>query len=172
MRVQRYDLVLAFYPHARGFAYIVFEGPHSPVDWGMSDLPHKQKRAACLRRLAFLLNQYHPDVVVLRNMRRRSDSNGARAFMESMEILCEEAGAANLAICRNQIRSAFAHLGSTKRHAIAREIAKHVPIFGPLLPPVRKIWNGEDRRMGLFDAAALALTFFHSQRECALEGDA
>ena len=29
-------------------------------------------------------------------------------------------------------------------------------------PPPRKPWMSEDRRMGLFDAAALALVFFQS----------
>ena len=35
----------------------------------------------------------------------------------------------------------------------------------PYLPPIRKIWKSEDSRMGLFDAAALALTFFHQRRD-------
>jgi hypothetical protein len=33
-------------------------------------------------------------------------------------------------------------------------------MFAPYAPPIRKIWNGEDRRMGLFDAIALALAFY------------
>jgi hypothetical protein len=63
-------------------------------------------------------------------------------------------------ISRTQIKGAFAIVGMPTRYAIATAIARHIPIFAPFLPPPRKIWNGEDRRMGLFDAAALALTFF------------
>jgi hypothetical protein len=29
-----------------------------------------------------------------------------------------------------------------------------------MLPPKRKVWDAEDSRMGLFSAAALAITFF------------
>jgi hypothetical protein len=31
------------------------------------------------------------------------------------------------------------------------------------MPPVRKIWMSEDRRMGIFDAVSLAVTFFHTK---------
>ena len=47
-----------------------------------------------------------------------------------------------------------------KSTAIAETIAKRIPMFASYVPPIRKIWNGEDRRMGLFDAAALALAFY------------
>ena len=40
----------------------------------------------------------------------------------------------------------------------------HIPAFEAFLPEPRKWWNSEDPRMGLFDAAALALTFFHSSK--------
>ncbi|WP_156527887.1 hypothetical protein [Bradyrhizobium stylosanthis] len=44
----------------------------------------------------------------------------------------------------------------------AERIAKHIPAFEQYVPPPRKPWMSEDRRMGLFDAAALALTFFQT----------
>jgi hypothetical protein len=34
--------------------------------------------------------------------------------------------------------------------------------LGRFLPPPRKLWKSEDARMGIFDAAALALTFFYT----------
>jgi hypothetical protein len=40
----------------------------------------------------------------------------------------------------------------------------HREIFEGLLLPPRKWWMDENPRMGLFDAAALALTFFYSLR--------
>jgi len=48
------------------------------------------------------------------------------------------------------------------RRSLALVIAQHIPAFERYLPPPRKPWMSEDARMGLFDAAALALTFFQS----------
>jgi hypothetical protein len=153
---RRHDtLVLAFYPHARGFSYVVFEGPLSLVDWGMSDVSAKRKTPMCLRRLALLLDQYRPDAVVIREMpqgRLAKLSEAITKLVESQRIVVA-------AVSRDRIREAFAALGSPTRYAIVQAIAKQIPVLGPYVPPVRKIWYGEDRRMGLFDAASLALTF-------------
>jgi hypothetical protein len=67
-------------------------------------------------------------------------------------------------VTRKHIRETFAYLGSPTRYAIVEAIAKHIPMFASYAPPIRKIWNGEDRRMGLFDAVALALVFFKNQK--------
>jgi hypothetical protein len=39
----------------------------------------------------------------------------------------------------------------------------HIPAFERYVPPPRKPWKSEDARMGIFDAAALALTFFKDE---------
>jgi hypothetical protein len=54
---------------------------------------------------------------------------------------------------------------SPTKGGIAETIAKHIPAFDRFLPPRRKLWMSEDVRMGLFDAAALAFTFFYGQAE-------
>jgi hypothetical protein len=158
MKAERDDLVLAFYPHARGFSYVVFEGSLSLVDWGMSDVPAKRKTPVCLGRLSFLLDQYGPDGVVIRQVpqgRLAKLSEAITELVESRRIVIA-------AVSRDRIREAFGHLGSPTRYAIVQAIAKRIPVLAPYVPPVRKIWYGEDRRMGLFDAAAMALTFFES----------
>ena len=155
MSTRRHALILAFYPHARGYSYVVFEGPLSLVDWGMSDIPAKRKTLTCLRRLSFLLDQYRPDAVVIRQIsqgRLATLSEAITKLVKSRRIVIAE-------VSRGRIREVFAHLGSPTRYAIVQAITKRIPVLAPYVPPVRKIWNGEDRRMGLFDAAALVLTF-------------
>lgn len=159
MTAKRCDLVMAFYPNARGFAYAVFEGPLSPVDWGMSDIPHHGRVSACVRRLSVLTGRYRPDVLVLRKG-SESGTGSANTLIEAAEELAAWDGLPTYQLSRKNIKRAFADIGSPTRYAIAEAIAKQIPMFAPLLPPPRKIWNGEDGRMGLFDAAALALTFF------------
>jgi hypothetical protein len=159
MKSRRYDLVVAFYPHARGFSYVVFEGSLSPVDWGMSDVPAKEKIRRCLQRLSLLLDQYQPDALLIREV---SNARRMRSITGLLAAIREEArvrGLFTAAISRKQIRETFSYLGSPTRHEIARAIAKLIPTLAPYVPQARKIWNGEDRRMGLFDAAAMVLTF-------------
>ena len=156
MSRQDYALILAFYPNARGFSYALFEGPLSLVDWGMCDIRGRRKTPICLRRLSFLLDQYQPDAVVIRQI-----SQGRLATLS--KIITELVKSRRIVIAtvsRDRIRKAFAHLGSPTRYAIVQAIAKQIPVLAPYVPPVRKIWYGEDRRMGLFDAAAMALTFY------------
>ena len=59
------------------------------------------------------------------------------------------------------IRQAFSETGAVTKHEIAQVLAKDFPELAPRLPPVRRIWMTEDCRMAIFDAASLALTFFH-----------
>ena len=79
---------------------------------------------------------------------------------EAITALVESRRIVIAAVSRDQIREVFAHLGSPTRYAIVQAVAKRIPVLDPYVPPVRKIWYGEDRRMGLFDAAAMALTFY------------
>jgi hypothetical protein len=164
MKCRQYGLIVAFYPHARGFAYVVFERPLSPVDWGMSDVPAKQKARRCLRRLSLLLDQYQPDALLIREV---SNTHRMRSIAGLLAAIKDEASVRGLftaAISRKQIRETFAYLGSPTRRAIAEAITKDIPIFASYAPPIRKIWNGEDRRMGLFDAVSLLLTYERTAR--------
>lgn len=163
MKVRPHDLILAFYPHARGFSYIIFEGALAPVDWGMSDVPFVAKAATCLRRLSKLLDQYRPDALLIRDMPRGNGKNTSAALLDAMKELANRRGVTVALVSRKHIREAFAYLGSPSRYAIVEAIAKHIPMLAAYVPPKRKIWNGEDRRMGLFDAAALALTFYRDK---------
>lgn len=150
------ELVLAVYPNARGFAFVLFEGPGSVVDWGITEATANDRDARCLQRVARLLKKYRPDVLVLRQMWHGRHADLARG----LAALAAEAGIPAVVVSRRQIRLAFPTLGRATRPAIVEETIRCVPMLASLAPGRRKIWNSEDRRMGLFDAAALAMTFF------------
>jgi hypothetical protein len=157
---------MAFYPNARGFAHVIFEGPSCPVDWGISEIRRRKGRLdTYVRRLSALIDRYHPDVLVLRGGNWEGQLPAMQAAIDAIETLAEGKGVQTCKVSRKEIQRAFPHLGSPTRYAIAGSIAKQVPTFAPLMPPARKIWNGEDRRMGLFDAAALALTYFRARND-------
>ena len=160
MKTVQFDRVLAFYPHARGFAYVVFDGPNIPADWGMSDRRRDRAPVSIAEQLGGLLDESCPRILVLR---RLTTSTGARRSVELLRIMIDLARRKNIAtgmISRENIQETFEHLLSPTREMIARDIAARIPTLAAFLPEPRKIWNGEDRRMGLFDAAALGLTHF------------
>jgi hypothetical protein len=164
MNRRRYDFVMAVFPNARGIAYVVFEGPEAPVDWGMSDPRGDSRKDKAVRYVATLLDRYTPEALVLRD---RADIQAGRGrlykLLEALEELAEKKGVQNVQFSRRQLRQSFGFLGSPTRYAIVEAIARHIPLFEPYVPPVRKIWKTEDRRMGLFDAIALALTLYRTQ---------
>lgn len=161
---RRYNLVLAIYPSARGFAFVVFEGPLSPVDWNVKEVRGRHKNQRCLIGITAVLERYRPDVLVLQNTSATGTrrAHRLRELNASIGELGEDRGITVCAYSRAQVRDAFEPFGLANKHSIAEAIAKHIPTFERFLPPPRKPWMSEDARMGLFDAAALALTFFRN----------
>jgi hypothetical protein len=164
MNVRRSYLVMAVYPNARGFAYVIFGRADFPLDWGVSELPAQERLRLSLDRFSHLLDRYDLDIVLLRNVPEGSRGKRLVKLVQAMDELARRRRARTIRISAQQARHAFAHVEPPTRYLIAQEIAERIPAFGPLLPPRRKIWIGESGRMGLFDAAAIALTFFASNK--------
>ena len=61
---------------------------------------------------------------------------------------------------RETIRECFEKSGAVTRRDIALSIAEQIEVFRRRLPRERKRWDSEDVRQSLFDAVALALTYF------------
>lgn len=158
-------LVLAVYPNTRGIAFTLFEGPLVPVDWGVMEVRAKDKNNGCLRRVSLLIERYGPDVLVLQDMRAPDTRRARRVIDLNRRIgsLARRYRMWRVAVSRAQVRECFCEVHKPTKQSIAEAIAKRIPAFKRFVPPPRKIWKSEDPRMGLFDAAALALTFFHME---------
>lgn len=166
------DLVLAIATSTRGIAYALFEAPLAPVDWGTKDTQTNAKNAEALKIAAELIERLQPDVLVLNEYPKPNDGRRAR-IARLRRLIASYAGSQSIDVAqfsRRDIKVAFAPYGAATRHEIAQLIAGHIPAFSFRLPPKRKLWMTEDRRMALFDAVALALTHF-SQRGLLSEGE-
>lgn len=170
MNRRRYDLVMAIYPNTRGFAFVLFEGSLSPVDWQVVEVRGRNKNKKCLEAIARRLAQFTPDALVLEDI-SRTGTRRARRIRELNEMTLElawEAGIPAFMLPWDQIRQQFGAGQPVTKRFIAVSIVKHLPVFERYLPPIRKPWMSEDPRMGLFNAAVLGVTFFtailsHSQ---------
>ncbi len=61
---------------------------------------------------------------------------------------------------KGEVQACFASVGARTRHEIAEAVVRHIDAFRYKLPNKRKAWQGEDRRMSLFAAAALVITHY------------
>src|ERR1700681_1503587 len=110
---KRYELVLAIYLTRRGFAFVLFEGSLSPLDWGTTRRYGPEKNDHCLKIAGALFSRYHPEVLVLQDtswtgtQRSQRITNLNAAPFES----AEQQGLPVCAFSRERVRAAFRHLG-------------------------------------------------------------
>jgi len=154
-------LVLAVHPTQRGFGWVLFENPASPVAWAIvhARAGRQERLIASFRRL---LRHYEPSILVLEAFDHGESrrSGHVRAFCRAMLREAERVHIERRVFERDNVRSAFARFGAMTRSEIAQVIAQRVDSFAHRLPPSRRVWNAQDTRQSLFDAAALAITYF------------
>lgn len=163
MNFRQHHVVMGLFLNARGFAYAAFEGQLSPVDWGISDVRGKGKNKRCLELVERAMKRIAPDVVIIRSPGDKACFRRLRKLTAEVEGLAKKLNVPIQKISRQQINGAFDFLMPLSRYMIVEAIARNIPAFEQYIPLRRKIWQSEDRRMALFDAAALALTFYQSQ---------
>jgi Holliday junction resolvasome RuvABC endonuclease subunit len=124
------------------------------------------KTALALEAAKKLIEIHEPDVVVLEDVWALGSRRGPR-LRRLQSLITNHAEGQSLELhhlSRVQIRACFKATGAATRYEIAQAIAAHIHAFERRLPPPRQIWEAEDKRMSLFDAAALALTFYSQER--------
>jgi hypothetical protein len=158
----RHRLTLSIYLNTRGFAFVVFEGHLSPFDWGIREIRGPRKCSRCLLRITQIVDRYAPDVLVVQDTSAHGTQRARwiTALNTSITVLAKDRDIAVFAYSREQVRAAFEPYECPNKHSLAELIAKQIPAFERYVPPPRKPWMSEDRRMGIFDAAALGLVFF------------
>jgi hypothetical protein len=157
----RYGFVTSVYPNSRGVAFVVFDGPQSVIDWGLHGPRSGHSQSLYLAGISALLERYGPTVLVVQNMSphgtRRTER--IRTLNAAIATLAESRNITIRSYSRVEVRKAFAPHGLVTKEGIAITVARHIPAFERYVPPPRKPWMSEHARMGLFDAAALALAF-------------
>jgi len=157
--------VLAVYPFSRGFAFVLFEGPESPFDWGVREIKEKHKNVKTLDAIKVLIDRYRPEVLVIEDIGERGSRQTGRV-RKLYRMLTHLAATEYVELYRfpkSAVRMYFASVGATTKYEIAKAIARQIPAFGHRLPRYRKIWMSVDPRQCLFDAAALGLVFYGSR---------
>ncbi len=160
----RHSLVLAVHPTKDGMGWVVFEGPFTPYDWGLVSA-RKDKNAFCLKKVERLIERLQPETFVVEAYDRVRASRADRVTRVCRDFvnLAASYGIAVEVYDRAAIRRAFAGVGAITRQDVAEAVARYIDAFRHRLPAKRKDWEAEDRRMALFSAAALAITYFQNE---------
>jgi hypothetical protein len=161
-RRQHDELVLAIYPTHRGITYTLFEAPLSPIDWGFKRIRDKDKNARSLEVVERLCRALRPDTLVIEKTEPDKSKRQER-IRRLHALIASFADAENLTLARYSratVKATFREAGAITRYEIAQAIASYIPAFTHRMPRMQKLWQSEDLRFSLFDAAALALTHF------------
>jgi Holliday junction resolvasome RuvABC endonuclease subunit len=153
--------MLAIDPSTRGFGFAVLEGSSRLIDWGVKETKTDKKRRS-LTLISELIEQYEPSVLVLENHAGKGSRRCERVagLIDETRELAEKRKVKVKNFSRAEVKQAFAESGAATKYEIATAIANRFPELAPRLPRFRKPWMSEDYRMSIFDAVALALTFF------------
>ena len=164
MKASCVDYVLGLHPSSRGFGWVLFDGPGSPFDWGIADVP-SHRNGEVLARVARLLKKYRPKVLVLEDFDGEAAKRAIRIrkLGRSITERAERLGIQVRLYSRDEIRKTFVAENAVTREEIAAAVAKRIDALSPRLPRPRKIWEAEHSNLALFCAAASALTHYASR---------
>ena len=153
--------VMAISPTSRGFGFVVFESQTSLIEWAVKTVRQK-KEESTLAKVLKLFRLYKPETVVVEDYQ---DSRLGKRNQKLLSAICDLAGREGLKSRRfsvSRVKRIFRTFGAKTKHEIAKAVSQQLPELTSLLPPPRKAWESEGYRMPIFDAAALALTYFYS----------
>lgn len=162
--------VLSIYPTLRGYAFILFDSALSPHDWGTKEIKKDIACARTIESIKLLIARYRPDVLVLEDVadHRTKRSVRLKRIHKAIARVTEDLSIEIAVVSRKNVRATFAQFGAITKHDIAKVIASKIEAFAASMPRVRKAWLAEDRRMGLFDAASRALTYYYTVEQQAI----
>jgi len=156
------SLVLSIYPFSRGFAFVLFEGPDSPFDWGVKEIKEKHKNNKTLAEIKKIIDRYRPEVLVIEDTTAKNSRRTSR--IRKLYRMLVHLGKAEYVDLHRYSRAAvsacFTSVGARTKYEIAKAISIQIPAFNHRMPRLRKAWMSEDPRQSLFDAAALGLTYY------------
>jgi len=153
--------VLAVDLTSRGFGFAILEGPEILIDWGVKQTRVRKNRR-CLKQVQELIERYEPDIIVLEDCARKGSRRCLRVrnLIQAIRVLAANRRIPTRCFSRLRVRQVFSEQEAWTKHQIATAIARQLPELGPHLPAFRKPWMSEDERMAIFDAVALALTYY------------
>ena len=110
-------------------------------------------------KIAELFDQYLPDVVVL----KRPKTEKLQVIVSEIRRYTNTQKSLVRVLSGKMLASVFVGSNDNK-YQIASRIAEQFPELLSILPPKRRIWQSEDYRIGIFDAAAVGIAYLAREK--------
>jgi hypothetical protein len=152
--------IIALDVRPQNFGFVVFHGPNLILDWGIKSFREgvNAVKIPPARKLSILLDEFKPSAIVIRECETRGNRKKTK-ILPTIQRQARRRGIPITFITRRDVNRAFVGFESNK-YEVASVLARQFPALASRLPPKRKIWQNEDYRMGIFDAAAVGVAYF------------
>ena len=157
---KKHEPILAIDPTVRGLGFIIFEGPHNPIEWGTAHYRVCKNRQS-LARIKKLIAMYQPETIVIEQSKQSLRCERVKELLDSIKSVAKKNDISIVTYTREQILETFGEFGKRTKHEIAQTITEWLPELAPRLPSKRKCFETESEQYGIFDAAALALVHMY-----------
>lgn len=161
-KAEIHKLALAIDPISRGFGYALFEGPQTPLDWGVTDIRLKISQTS-FERVKKLISFYQPEILILEDC-SQTGNRRCRRIHDLIKDIEKFAKSQKISVAKyssGRVQEVFSFFNIRTKHQIAEKICEWLPELASRIPPKRKPWMSEDPRMSIFDAVALILTYYY-----------
>lgn len=159
MKAPKPPVVLAVYPSARGMGYCVFRSPDELIDWGCSEFRmNKSKRS--IKRINQLIKFYQPTQAVLEDTQVNACKRHERIKTLIKDITAHLI-AVDIPVKHYSTLDVSSVIPAMNKESRAQQLAKLLPELKDSLPAKRKLWENEHRNIQMFDAVALAQTYYY-----------
>ena len=153
---------------AQRIGYVVFEAPTRLLDWGM-----RSDGALCRAGwIADFIHLYQPSAVVIRAIQSggRRDTPGSRRIIRAIRREARQQSVPLVYVTDAARKKLFSRYGKTTKYQIAPLLAARFPELKARLPPPKRCWRPEPRKMSVFDAAQVGIVCLASgMREESIE---
>lgn len=155
-------LVVALYPNKIGFGYCVMENPRKLIDYGSIKItPINNKKV--MFRIKKLVDFMLPSFIILQNPNGKHNRTGKRTqrLIGTTKQYAKENNLKLVQYSRDDIRNVFEQFGKKSKYEISHFLVTEFKELKVRAPKIRKVWEGEEHRMAVFDALSLAITHYY-----------
>lgn len=157
----KHPRILALALSSRGFGYAVFEGQNTLVDWGGKPASGDKNKASMIKA-GKLISLFQPKLIILEDTSAKGSRRSPRIQELTRKIvaLASRQQVRVKLLSQKNIRKVLFPNGQGTKHDIARVVAERFwTEIGSRLPPKRRTWDSEARRMDYFEAIALVIVY-------------
>ena len=146
-----------------GFCFAVLEDTERFIGRGGREV-HSTTTGIFINKLSRVIDRYRPDVLVLEDPAGSLKGKVVKKWLAWAEEYAHERKLKAVAVSKEDFRAYTSSYGS-KKQKMAMRLARLFPELADLVPPPRKTWESEQRRMGIFVALERALLVAHKRQD-------